>query len=418
MQAWGLRVMDNGRAGKKQSRHRRTAEGSPDLGLRIRKLRVERGLSQEILAHRVGRSPGWMLMVENGKADPVHSDLVNIANVLNVTIVQLLETGTHDSRLHPISHLVELHTARHAFPGDRDGQLLDGMATLTRSYLHLHNTVSPWAVHAAIVRHFDDLTTLALRSYSSTTSGRILSMAAQAAILAGWVSFNVQDFTEAYVYWCVAHDLARDAGNAAVQAHALGSRSRLYSPIHRDLLQADPGTALALLDQAVKLASGVASPVLRSWLLANRAQQLAVSDQAAASYRDLEASAHQLSLAEQTDNDLLAGWDEVRVDAYRGICAMVLGQPSEVIAITESVLERTTDNQVQRCLQQSDLAAAHAQRGDVDQASLLLSEALTRARRSQFPEGVQRVRRTRAQYLQGANSPSVSQLDALLAATC
>src|SRR5262249_7315730 len=161
-------------------------------------------------------------------------------------------------------------------------------------------------------------------------------------------------------------DLARESGNVSVQAHALGSRSRLYTPIHRDQREADPAAALALLDQAVRLAEHGASPALRSWLLANRAQQLAATDQAGASHRDLEASAHYVSLAEQTDDDVLAGWDEVRVDAYRGICAMALGRPGEVIAITESVLARTDPSRVQRSLQQADLAAAYGQRGDVE----------------------------------------------------
>ena len=294
-----------------------------------------------------------------------------------------------------------LDPGRHALVGSPDGSLLDGMAALTRSYVLLHNTVAPLAVRTAITRHFEDLTALTLKSHAPSSSATIRSLAAQTAILAGWVSFNLQDLTQAFMYWSVAHDLAREAGNVSVQAHALGSRSRLHSPIHRDPGEADPAAALALLDQAVRLAERSASPALRSWLLANRAQQLAVTGQATASYRDLEASAHYVSLAEQGDEDVLSGWDEVRVDAYRGICAMALGRPGEVIEITESVLARTDPGRVQRSLQQADLAAAYALRGDVDQACVLLGEALTVASRAQFPEGVQRVRTTAARYMAG-----------------
>ena len=49
---------------------------------------------------------------------------------------------------------------------------------------------------------------------------------------------------------------------------------------------------------------------------------MAVTGQASASYRDMESSAHYVSLAERGDEDVLAGWDQVRVDAYQGICAM------------------------------------------------------------------------------------------------
>jgi transcriptional regulator with XRE-family HTH domain len=62
-----------------------------ELGLRIRKFRNQLGLSQEALAHRVGRSEGWMLQVENGRTDPVYSDLVNLATALNVDISQLVD---------------------------------------------------------------------------------------------------------------------------------------------------------------------------------------------------------------------------------------------------------------------------------------------------------------------------------------
>jgi hypothetical protein len=310
---------------------------------------------------------------------------------------------------------VVLDMARNRFGGTPDDRLLDEMAALTRSYLHLHNTVAPAAVRMAIARHFDDLTVLGLKSRSSSISRRIRSMTAQTAILAGWVSFNLQELTAAFMYWSVAHDLALEAGDVSVQAHALGSRSRLHSPIHRDPGEADPTAALALLDEAVNLAEDAASPALRSWLLANRAQQLAATGQPSASYRDLEASAHYASLSEQGHEDMLSGWDQVRVDAYRGICAMTLGRPDEVIAITESVLARTGPKRLQRALQQADLAAGYAQRGDVDQACVLLGEALTAASLAQFPEGVQRVRSTRAKYLSDVDSSAVRQLDEMLA---
>lgn len=311
----------------------------------------------------------------------------------------------------------------HAEPGrlpfvsSADGRVLDGLDALTMNYLRLHNTVSPSAVRSAIGRHFEDLTALALRSHGPATAARVRSMAAQTGILAGWVAFNLQDLSQALMYWVVAHDLAREAGNVSLQAHAMGARSRLHSPIHRDPGEADAGTALALLDQAVRLGQSAASPALRSWLLANRAQQLAASGQADASRRDLEAAARLASLKEQAEGDVLSGWDEVRVDAYRGICEMVLGRPKEVIEITEPVLARMEGGRVQRPLQQSDLAAAYAQRGEVERACALLGEALTASRRAEFPEGVRRALGVRAKHLgEHAGARAVQELDQLIAA--
>jgi hypothetical protein len=176
----------------------------------------------------------------------------------------------------------------------------------------------------------------------------------------------------------------------------------------------DANLALALLDRANHLAEGAASPALRSWLLSNRAQQLAVTAQASASYQDLDMAAHLVSQAEPTDDDVLSGWDEVRVNAYRGICAMVLRRPAEVIAITEPVLARTDPARVQRCLQQSDLAAAYAQQGEIDHACALLGAALTVANGAQFPEGIQRALRVRTEYLAGTDTRAVRELDEMI----
>jgi transcriptional regulator with XRE-family HTH domain len=77
---------------------------SRSLGDRVRKYRNRLGLSQEALAHRIGRSEGWMLLVENGRADPAYSDLLHLAEVLQVETIQLIEdeaessTNRRDSR--------------------------------------------------------------------------------------------------------------------------------------------------------------------------------------------------------------------------------------------------------------------------------------------------------------------------------
>ena len=47
---------------------------------------------------------------------------------------------------------------------------------------------------------------------------------------------------------------------------------------------------------------------------------------------------------------------------------------------------------------------------------MLLGEALAAASRARFPEGVQRVRGTRAKYLAGVSSAAVRRLDELLGA--
>jgi transcriptional regulator with XRE-family HTH domain len=84
---------------KKRSTSAEPGQGRGDraLGLRIRKYRNQLGLSQEALAHRIGRSEGWMLLVENGRTDLAYSDLVKLAAVFRVDASQLLQDETEGS---------------------------------------------------------------------------------------------------------------------------------------------------------------------------------------------------------------------------------------------------------------------------------------------------------------------------------
>lgn len=83
-------VVDDERLNSKQMRQRRRTTGDRALGDRIRKLRTRLNLSQEVTAHRIGRSEGWLLQAENGRADPGYTDLLRLAPVLEAHISQLL----------------------------------------------------------------------------------------------------------------------------------------------------------------------------------------------------------------------------------------------------------------------------------------------------------------------------------------
>jgi Helix-turn-helix domain len=83
-------VTDQERTNGKRARRRRRSTGDPALGIRLRKARNRVGLSLVQAAHQVERSDRWLLMVENGRADPGYGDLARLAPVLNVKLEQLV----------------------------------------------------------------------------------------------------------------------------------------------------------------------------------------------------------------------------------------------------------------------------------------------------------------------------------------
>ena len=64
------------------------------LASRIKKLRLDRGISQEELAHRSGLSRTGMGLLETGKRWPRLDTLMKVADGLNITVAEWLK-GLH-----------------------------------------------------------------------------------------------------------------------------------------------------------------------------------------------------------------------------------------------------------------------------------------------------------------------------------
>lgn len=64
------------------------------LGLRVRELRAERGITQEEFAEQCGVFRTYMSRVESGKANPTLTMLYVFAEALSVTVQVLLEWPT------------------------------------------------------------------------------------------------------------------------------------------------------------------------------------------------------------------------------------------------------------------------------------------------------------------------------------
>ncbi|KAA6459597.1 helix-turn-helix transcriptional regulator [Acidobacteria bacterium AB60] len=61
------------------------------IGRRIRYFRTERGISQAMLADRIGLTRTNLSRIENGKAEPGIRTLVQIARALGLKVAQLVE---------------------------------------------------------------------------------------------------------------------------------------------------------------------------------------------------------------------------------------------------------------------------------------------------------------------------------------
>jgi transcriptional regulator with XRE-family HTH domain len=61
------------------------------LSVRLKRIREDRGLTQEQLAKRSGVSHGYLARLEIGMHDPSLSTLTNLAKALKVSVAELVE---------------------------------------------------------------------------------------------------------------------------------------------------------------------------------------------------------------------------------------------------------------------------------------------------------------------------------------
>ena len=69
----------------------RRSEPQEGLGVALRELRLERGLSQEELAHRASLHPTWISHLESGRENPAWGTVRRLAAALDVPLAVLAE---------------------------------------------------------------------------------------------------------------------------------------------------------------------------------------------------------------------------------------------------------------------------------------------------------------------------------------
>ena len=77
--------------GKKGAARKAESEAQAQLGERVRRLREQRGWSQEGFAHEGGLGRSFAGAIERGEKDIRLSTLIKLAKALGVTLSQLLK---------------------------------------------------------------------------------------------------------------------------------------------------------------------------------------------------------------------------------------------------------------------------------------------------------------------------------------
>lgn len=435
-------------------------KGDAQLGTRIRQLRERRGLSQERTAHRAGKSEHWLVDVEAGRADPRYSDLIELARVLEVDLVDVLPVSQRRTNnvadRRTLAGREDIEAKRREFLGLVGGMLTLGdpeqlAAALDSGAAH---DAGPMAGAAGVNRRLlDDVQAFvshcgehwgrvtprsllpAVRSNLAFLRGLlpmpmtpvlrryVQVVAAETASEAGWLSRQLDNRGDATGYWSLARELAREAGEHELVARVLVAASSLYSTV-TGRPDGDGATALTLLDQAEALAGPRSSPGLRSWILARRAEEGAAAGDTRRSVRDFDQAERLLSGAFGSSGGILADWDGERLALWRAHCVIHLyaDPPAWALADAVTVLERAlSDLNPSRLYDRSramiELAEAYVRQREVEAACALLADTLSLALDVGLMSHVGRVRRVRQRLVPWQGTAAVTRLDEQLRLT-
>jgi hypothetical protein len=97
-----------------------------------------------------------------------------------------------------------------------------------------------------------------------------------------------------------------------------------------------------------------------------------------------------------SDNGLYSLWDDAYFDGFRGICSVLLGEPSAVDVLSETL--RNTSSGIRRVIVMTDLASAYVSAGDPVEAAGRLGDACALASEVRYPMALARITGARARF--------------------
>ena len=102
------------------------------VGRRIKHYRMSKNITQEELAFEINTSPAYISNIERGKKKPSLQKLIEIADVLGVTINDLIYNSTNNSIILNNKELSELFSL---CTPDKQQQLINSISSIIQSFI-------------------------------------------------------------------------------------------------------------------------------------------------------------------------------------------------------------------------------------------------------------------------------------------
>ncbi len=283
---------------------------------------------------------------------------------------------------------------------------LDAIELAVADFARSYPSMPPSTLLNPVASHYRDVSRLLEGPLPVAHRRRLVVVAGVLAGLAGNLAFDLKQQPRAEAYFTVALQAAREAESADLGAWTLAMRSIMLA------YDGDSAGALALIQQGQMFAGQVVTVTRRAWLAAMEAKAHAgLGDARACSEalgRATDAIEHTGSPKNRLGTDF---FDMPRLLAFKGTCALMLRQPKAAQAALAEGLALRSATDVKGCsLARLDLAAAHVQEHELEQAHATALEALSIPPQYRVGPILQRARQVQADLAACGDEPSVGDL--------
>ena len=289
-----------------------------------------------------------------------------------------------------------------------DPETIRGLDELAASYQRLYHDTAPQVLMTPIKAHLQSVAELLRAGCRPRERRHLLTNQSQVSLLAGRLAFfDLRDPLAARGYLTMAYDSAVAAGDAPLIAASLGHLGFVPAAAEQWSAAADH------LDRAVAHAERGAPSIERSWLAAV-ASEVRTN---AGDHRGALVAIDDAKRLAQVKSDAPAPlwfdyFDESRLQGFEGYALLQGGSAGPAARVLQQALAGLPPTAIkQRTVFLTDLATAHVEQGDIDQACDLAIDAATAAHTGQYATCVARLREFRSSLRRYDTSRSVRELD-------
>lgn len=260
------------------------------------------------------------------------------------------------------------------------------MEDRTAEFFETERTVPANQMLDLLTKHRSILSTLLESARTESMQNRLAVVLGETDALRGWLHFDVGQGSEAAAAWRSTLKIAKETGDGALAACALGYWSYLAESRN------DIAPAVRLLRQAEEYVPGNSAPATRAWIAAREADQLSRLGDETGALRALERAFTAFDFARpRTERVWTTFFNANRLGGMTVSTYMTLRHP-EATAVADSLLASLPPTSLKsRAVTLTDLATLSLQANDLERAETLVADAIDVAMRTESSISRQRL---------------------------